>query len=229
VTAIFVTGTGTDVGKTFVTAALVRHARAAGRAVAAFKPVVSGFDPALAAASDPGVLLAALGRAVTIEEIDRISPWRYAAPLSPDLAAAREDRALDFHAVVEFSRQVAAGRGLVLIEGVGGMMVPLDQTHTVLDWMSALRVPVLLVAGSSLGTISYTLTALNVLAQRNLEIAAVVVSESAAPGASLDETVATIVRFADMADVIGLPRLTADASAHPAVARIAALLKAVRL
>jgi len=227
VTAIFVTGTGTDVGKTFVTAALIRHARAAGRAVAAFKPVVSGFDPADAATSDPGVLLAALGRAVTIEEIDRISPWRFAAPLSPDLAAAREGRAIDFHAVVEFSRRAADGRGLVLIEGVGGVMVPLDETHTVLDWMSALRVPILLVAGSYLGTISHTLTALNVLPPRNLDIAAVVVSESATPGAPLAGTVATITRFADLVDVIGLPRLSSDASDHPAVARIAALLEAV--
>jgi dethiobiotin synthetase len=224
VTAIFVTGTGTDVGKTFVTAALISHCRAKGRPVEAFKPVVSGFDSAAADASDPGVLLAALGRAVTVEDIDRIAPWRFRAPLSPDLAAAREGRALDFKAVVEFSRRAAAGRGLVLIEGIGGIMVPLDQTHTVLDWMSALRIPVLLVAGSYLGTISHTLTALHVLAQRNLDIAAVVVSESAAPGAPLEETVATIARFADLVDVIGLPRLTADASGHPAVARLAALL-----
>ena len=70
----------------------------------------------------------------------------------------------------------------MLIEGVGGIMVPLDERHTVLDWMSALRLPVLLVAGSYLGTISHTLTALHVLAQRNLDIAAVVVSESAVPG-----------------------------------------------
>ena len=73
--------------------------------------------------------------------------------------------------------------------------------------MSALRIPVLLVAGSYLGTISHTLTALHVLAQRNLDIAGVVVSESAAPGASLDDTVATIARFAVPIDVIGVPRL----------------------
>src|SRR5262249_4163678 len=129
VTAIFVTGTGTDVGKTFITAALIRHARATGGAVEAFKPVLSGFDPVAAATSDAGVLLAALGQPITNETIDRTSPWRFAAPLSPDLAAAREGRALDFGAVVDFSRRAAAGRGLVLIEGVGGVMVPLDATH----------------------------------------------------------------------------------------------------
>ena len=227
-TAIYVTGTGTDVGKTFLTATLIRHFRASGRAVAAIKPVMSGFDPTAAAASDPGVLCTALGRAPSLEEIGRISPWRFKAPLSPDLAAAREGCTLEFGAVVDFSRRAATGGALVFIEGVGGVMVPLDETHTVLDWMSALRCPVLLVAGSYLGTISHTLTALRVLAQRNLDIVAVAVSESAAPGAPLADTVATITRFADAIEVIGVPRLGADASAHPAIARIAGLLPAAR-
>jgi dethiobiotin synthetase len=222
VTAIFVTGTGTDVGKTFLSAALIRHWRAAGHTVAAFKPVVSGFDPATPETSDPGVLLGALGRPT---EIETISPWRFAAPLSPDLAAAREGRALDFNAIVEFSRRAAASADRVLIEGVGGVMVPLDDRHTVLDWMSALRLPLLLVAGSYLGTISHTLTALRVLAQRNLIIAAIAVSESATPGAPLDETIATIARFADLIDIVGVPRLRSDAHRHPAIARIAALIE----
>jgi dethiobiotin synthetase len=218
VAAVFVTGTGTDVGKTFVTAALVRHQRDAGRPVDAFKPVASGVDPANIANSDAGVLLAALGREPTREEIDRISPWRFAAPLSPDLAAEAEGRSIDFNELVEFSRDAAYGRGTAFIEGVGGIMVPLDATHTVLDWMSALRVPVLLVAGSYLGTISHTLTALHVLAHRNLDIAGVVVSESEAPGASLDDTVATIARFAIPIEVIGLPRM-APGEPPPATVR----------
>jgi dethiobiotin synthetase len=185
--------------------------------------VVSGFDPATAQASDPGVLLAALGRPIT--DIDAMSPWRFAAPLSPDMAAAREGRALDFEAIVEFSRRAAKSADRVLIEGVGGIMVPLDERHTVLDWMSALRLPVLLVAGSYLGTISHTLTALRVLAQRNLTVAAVAVSESVTPGAPLDETVAAIARFADMIEVVGLPRLEGEAPSHPAVARIATLIE----
>ena len=222
-TAIFVTGTGTDVGKTFLSAALIRHWRAAGHAVAAYKPVVSGFDPATAQASDPGVLLAALGRQIT--DIETISPWRFAAPLSPDMAAAREGRTLDFEAIVEFSHRAATSAERVLIEGVGGIMVPLDDRHTVLDWMSTLRLPVLLVVGSYLGTISHTLTALRVLAQRNLTVVAVAVSESTVPGAPLDETVATIARFADLIEVVGVPRLTGEAHSHPTVARIATLIE----
>jgi dethiobiotin synthetase len=225
VSTAFVTATGTDVGKTFVTAALTRHLRGQGRAVEALKPLMSGFEPATAAASDAGVLLGALGRPITMDEIEKISPWRFTAPLAPDLAAAREGRAVDFKALIEFCRRrPAQPRDHLLIEGVGGIMVPLDERRTVLDWMTALRAPVVLVAGSYLGTISHTLTALNVLAQRNLDIAAVVVNESALPGASLDETESEIARFSDSIEVIALPRLTQDAHRHPAVARLAGLL-----
>jgi dethiobiotin synthetase len=224
VSTIFVTGTGTDVGKTFVTAAIIRRLRADGRAVTALKPVMSGFDANASEISDAGVILDALGRPVAAEEIEKISPWRFAAPLSPDLAAAREGRGIDFKALVKFCESTAAAAlDIVLIEGVGGIMVPLDERHTVLDWMTALRAPVLLVTGSYLGTISHTLTALQVLAQRRLDVAAVVVNESPTPGASVDETVGEIARFSDSIDVIGLPRRAADAHTHAAVRQIADL------
>ena len=224
-TAIFVTGTGTDIGKTFVSAGLIRHWRGAGRAVSAIKPVLSGFDAARAGASDAGVLLGALGRSIDDAEIARVSPWRFAAPLSPDMAAAREGLSIDFAALVEFSRKAEQHEGMhqggiLLIEGIGGIMVPLDPKHTVLDWISALRHPLVLVAGSYIGTISHTLTALQVLARRNLDVAAVVVSESVGSAASLGETVAAIAHFADSIDVVGLPRDPADAD----FARIAGLL-----
>jgi len=224
VTAVFVTGTGTDVGKTFITAGLIRQFHRQGSAVSALKPIVTGFDPERAAASDPGVLLAALDRSVNPEELDRVSPWRFAAPLSPDLAARRENRQLDYRALVDFSSNaIAAHRGVLFIEGIGGIMVPLDDRHTVLDWMTMLRVPLLLVAGSYVGTISHTLTALHVLARRNLDVAAIAISESAGSAAALDDTVATIARFADAIEVVGVPRLP-PATEHPAFERLAKLL-----
>jgi dethiobiotin synthetase len=204
-TAIFITGTGTDVGKTFVAASLIRNFRQMGRLVDAIKPVVSGFDPAQATASDPGVLLHALGLPVTAAEIDRIAPWRFSAALSPDMAAAREGRAIDVDAVITFCQTaIEQRRDMLLIEGAGGVMVPLDGERTVLDVMMALRLPLILVAGSYLGTISHTLTALDALYQRNLKILAVIVSETPGSAVTLDDTVAAISRYAD--PVIGLPR-----------------------
>ena len=224
-TTAFITATGTDIGKTFVTVGLVRHIRAAGRTVDAIKPVVSGFDSDAWQESDPARLLAALGRQITLEEAGRVSPWRFAAPLSPHMAARREGGAIEFQEVVEFCRRsMAARRGVLLIEGIGGIMVPLDDRRTVLDWMSVLRIPIILVAGTYVGTMSHTLTSLEVLVRRNLNVAAVVISESEASAAPLDDTVATLQRFAASIDVVGIPRLAPGTTEHPAFARIAGLI-----
>jgi dethiobiotin synthetase len=225
VAAYFVTSTGTDIGKTFVTAGLIRYLRESNQPVSALKPVVSGYDSSVVETSDPAVLLSALGRQITADEVDRIAPWRFRAPLSPDLAAAREGRSVDFDKLISFSRSaIEAATGPLFIEGVGGIMVPLDARRTVLDWMAALKIPVLLVVGGYLGTISHTLTALDVLAQRKLTIAAIVVSESVRDTVELEDTVESITRFAGAVGVVGLPRLPAGITHHPAIARIAALL-----
>ena len=224
-TAAFVTATGTDIGKTFVTTGLIRHLRGAGRAVDAIKPVVSGFDPTDWRDSDPAALLAVLGRPIALDEAERISPWRFAAPLSPHMAARHEGRSIAFQEVVDFCRRtVAARRGVLLIEGIGGIMVPLDDHRTVLDWMSVLRIPIVLVAGSYVGTMSHTLTSLEVLSRRNLNVVAVVISESEGSAASLEDTIATVQRFADSIDVVGIPRIPPGTMEHPAFARIAGLL-----
>lgn len=223
--AYFVTSTGTDIGKTFVTAALIRYMRESNQPVTALKPIVSGYDSSVVETSDPAVLLAALGRQTSAEEVESIAPWRFRAPLAPDLAAAREGRSIDFDKVVEFSRAAVKGaKGPLFIEGVGGIMVPLNGRRTVLDWMTALDIPLLLVVGGYLGTISHTLTALDVLAQRKLTIAAIVVSESEREAVALADTVASIERFSNGVEVVGLPRLPAGISHHPAIARIADLL-----
>jgi len=194
--AYFVTGTGTDIGKTFVAAGLVRHLHAAGEPVWALKPVVSGFDDANAPASDPAVLLRAMGHSVSPDCIARISHWRLAAPLSPDMAGARESKQIDFDALVTFCQaEISARRGTLIIEGVGGVMVPLDARHTVLDWIAALGIPAILVAGSYLGTLSHTLTAAGALKHAGVKIAALVVDESADSAVPLDETVASLGRF----------------------------------
>ena len=220
--AIFVTAAGTDIGKTFVSCGLIRALQARGRKVAALKPIVSGFAPAAAEGSDSGLLLAALGRPVTIETIAQVSPWRFAAALSPDMAAAREGRTIDLAALVGFCRDAIATRdGALLIEGVGGVMTPLDARHTVLDWMAALDIPIVLVAGSYLGAISHTLTALEVVRRRGLAVACLVISESRGSPVPLDETRDTVARFASAVEVVALPRLADPAVDHPAFDRIA--------
>lgn len=224
-TALFITGTGTDIGKTFVTAGLIRHWRGLGLSVHALKPVVSGYDPNDMAESDPGVLLSSLGRPLDSEQVHRISPFRFAAPLSPNMAAEREGRTLDYAGVLDFcQRSVTAHRGLLLIEGVGGAMVPLDDHHTVLDWMIALSVPLIVVTGSYLGSISHTLTCVEVLHQRGLSITALVVNESADSTVSMEDTANTLNRFVPDVPTVTIPRMAADAPDHSAFARLSALI-----
>lgn len=190
-TGYFVTATGTDIGKTYVTAGLVKALSAK-----AIKPIVSGFD----GGGDAAALLEAMGEAPTLENIARMSAWRFAAPLSPDMAAARENRFIDFAELVTFTRQ-SVKDGLVFVEGVGGVMVPLTATHTTLDWMAEVKLPLILVTGSYLGTLSHTLTAVDTVSRRGLKIALVVVNESAESPVSLAETRDVIVRHTGLACV----------------------------
>ncbi len=201
----FVTATGTDIGKTVLTAALCRALRAQGVPVRALKPVISGYAPDEMADSDSGRILASLDIDLTDETIAAITPWRFKAPLSPDMAAAREDRVIDFDALVKFCAK-SEDEDILLIEGVGGAMVPLTDRETVLDWIVALRAPALVVAGSYLGTISHTLTTVAAMRARGAEVAAVIVSESAESPVPLAETAVVLRRFLEAVPVFTMPR-----------------------
>lgn len=204
--AVFITGTGTGVGKTFVTAGLIRQLRERKQPVNALKPLVSGFDPKTPLGSDPAILLEALGRKIEPEELETISPWRFRAPLSPDMAARAEGRAIGFRDIIDFcSAAIAANSGTLLIEGIGGIMVPLNQRHTVLDLMVALRLPAILVAGSYLGTLSHTLCAQDVISRHALELRAIVVSETEKSPVPLEATLATLANFTK-SPLLGLVR-----------------------
>lgn len=200
----FVAGTGTDLGKTHIACALLRAAQARGLSVDAFKPVVSGFDPDAPETSDPARLATAMGRP---EGWAEISPRRYRAPLAPNLAARLEGQTLAMVDLVADCRTWLEGRDvdLALIEGAGGVMSPITDDATNLDLMTALTLPVLLVAGSYLGTASHLLTALEVLRARGLTTAAIVVSESLdAP--DLDQTVEMLRIFERKTPIVVAPR-----------------------
>lgn len=188
----FITSTGTGVGKTFVTASLAWQGRMAGRPVAAFKPVISGYGDE---DSDTSALLQAQGLPSDNATLERISPYRFAAPLSPHLAAAREGRRLDFNALLNTSRAMEQPGGITLIEGVGGIMVPLNETHTTLDWMRSLGWPVVLVVGSYLGTLSHTLSAVATLQHAGVPIHAIIVSASAEAPEALHDTAESLRLF----------------------------------
>ncbi len=222
----FITATGTDIGKTWLTAGLLAACRAQGRPARALKPIMSGYDPARHADSDiakinpptPSPALAG-GETVcaTANEcsVESISPWRFAAPLSPDRAAAKEGKAIDFAALVGWCRgEVETNDGLLLIEGVGGVMVPLTARHTVRDWIAALEIPALLVCGTYLGALSHTLTALVALRAVGVVPAMLIVNESAGSTVSLEDTLASLTPHVGDIPVVVVRREDADGVAR---------------
>jgi dethiobiotin synthetase len=180
---IFVAGAHTEIGKTHVATMLLRAARASGLVTDVLKPVVSDFDPVNWADSDPGRLLAAAGMPLTAGALDRISPWRFCAPLAPPAAARLEGRPLPFSDVAEFvvGRLAESPADLMVVEGVGGLMSPIADGATSLDLMRVAGGQSVLVVGSYLGAISHGLTALEVLRADNRAPVAVVASQRGAP------------------------------------------------
>jgi dethiobiotin synthetase len=202
VSAVFITATGTDIGKTHIACALIRALRAKGRAVEAFKPVLSGYDAF--AGSDAARLLDALGKSEA--DLDRMSPLRFTAPLAPPSAARAEGATLDLaDLAVRCRERAAAANGLLLIEGAGGVMSPIAESATNLDLLCELQAPAIVVSGSYLGAISHVLTALETLWARGVPIAAVAVSESedAPPLTEITDALAT---FAPYIPVVVAPR-----------------------
>lgn len=204
--AFFVTSSGTDIGKTWVMRCLISGLRARGLRVCALKPLISGWDETAPHNSDTGQILDALGTPLMPDAIDAVSPWRFAAPLSPDMAAAREGKTVDVRALNEFCRPDSRDADVLLVEGVGGVMVPLDGTHTVLDWIDALDMPAILVVGSYLGTISHTLTAHAALRGRDIRVPLVVINDTGDAPVPLTETRAALQRFMPETSILTLPR-----------------------
>lgn len=199
----FITATGTEIGKTFVTTTLCKQLIEDGKKVVALKPVISGYV-AGDMKSDSAFILQACGQKVTEENIAKISPWRFAAPLSPNMAAQREGNNISFGELINFCReQEKSDADILLVEGVGGVCVPLNDKYTVLDWIAELKDwKVILVAGSYLGSISHTLTAVHTLAARNIGLHAVVITESENSTVPLEETVETLKNFLDKSVII---------------------------
>lgn len=202
----FITASGTGIGKTLVSASLAYQLRQAGISVSALKPVISGYQYD-DANNDVALLLESQRLAVNIPNVEAIAPWRFAEPLSPSVAAQREGSEIDMAELVAFCT-LARVSDITLIEGAGGVMAPLTDTHTMRDWIAALHSPAILVVGTYLGALSHGLSAAEALHARGIPIQAVVVSESEHPAMSVEETARPLRSLVPYARyVVPLPRV----------------------
>jgi dethiobiotin synthetase len=203
---LFVTGTDTGVGKTVVAGAIAAALRAVGTRVATFKPVVTGLDEA----PEPGwprdheLLAAAAGT-----RPEAVTPHTFGPPVSPHLAAELGGVELDVDVMVTAASAAAAeaGADVLVVEGVGGLLVPLTREGTVRDLAVALRFPLVVAARPSLGTINHSLLTLEAARAASLNVAAVVMTPwPESPSIMETSNRATVARLGDV-EVATLPRL----------------------
>ena len=170
--------TGTEIGKTFVSCALLRRAQAHGRSVAAVKPVMSGFSADALAESDAGQLAAACGETLRRESLARYCLFSFEEALAPNVAARRAGVEVRFDDLVDFSRKgLDVGADFALVEGAGGVLSPLTDTHLNVDLAIALKLPVVMVTANYLGSVTHTLTALEACRSRGVAVASLAVSQ----------------------------------------------------
>ncbi len=175
---LFVVGTDTDVGKTYLTARIARQLLEAGVSVGAYKPVCSGCEVGEDGSprwADVEVLAEALGHTFPRE---RICPQTFRAALAPPVAARLEGRRVDQELAIEGVNWWRDHVDCLLIEGVGGLLCPLTESWTVCNLAERWGFPLLIVARLGLGTINHTLLTVEVAKRRGLEIAGIVLNES---------------------------------------------------
>lgn len=182
---LFITGTDTEVGKTYVAALLAAELAAAGCRVGVYKPAASGCTVASGdGSSPPGTLVSGDAAAVWEAagrpgELDRVCPQRFAAPLAPHLAARAEGKPFDARLLRTGLDYWTARSDFVLVEGAGGLLCPLGDREMMADLAADLGFPLLIVARNALGTINHTLLTIEAADRRGLTIAGVLLNNPA--------------------------------------------------
>jgi dethiobiotin synthetase len=210
---IFVTGTGTEIGKTVVAAVMARTAHASGARVAVFKPAVSGLDEyplrpevwEFAPELPDHVLLRLASRSAQGD--DQIAPYRYGPAVSPHLAAELAGERIDPDRLRGSALAATQDADVLVCEGVGGFLVPLAAGYLVRDLARDLGMPVMIVASPGLGTINHTLLTIEAVRGAGLEIASVLLNPWPAEPSSLELSNLETIRRLGAVAVETLPRL----------------------
>jgi dethiobiotin synthetase len=171
VRGVFVTGTGTEVGKTVVAATIARTHAGRGERVGVFKPAVSGLEDG--GKPDHSLLRRAAGSELSDDEV---APYRYDPPVSPHLGAELAGETIDPARLRAAARRAAAGSQTFVVEGVGGFLVPLTLGYLVRDFARDLALPVVIAGPPGLGAINHTLLTVEAVRSVGLEVLAVVLT-----------------------------------------------------
>ena len=203
----FITGTDTGVGKTALSALLLAELRRRGIHAAPFKAAQTGctrkgvspeaFDLDDLSAPDLEYSLSMAGMTASAQVMAQMSPYRFEPACSPHLAAEQTGTEIDMSRIISAATALAADYELLLVEGAGGVLVPLTRRSLMIDLMQKLNLPVLLAARPGLGSINHTLLSIRALKEAQLKIAGVIFIASAPgnPGLIEKDNAATIAHF----------------------------------
>ncbi len=168
---IFITGTDTGVGKTHITAALLTELRRRGISAAAFKPIACGKG----GRHDAEIYAAIMNHE---QPLDIINPIYLRHPLAPSVAAKIERKSIDLRKILHTYRQLAASYDVVLVEGAGGLLVPIREDYFVADLAKSLKLPLVIVARLGLGTINHTLLTVRQAKSQGLKVKGLVLNDT---------------------------------------------------
>ncbi len=174
---LFVTGTDTGIGKTFVSAMIAREVSHSIERVGVFKPACSGAEVAPDGSLFWPDLDALRASTQSNASLDEVCSYRLREPLAPPVAASREGVAIEFEVMLSAARRQRERHDFVVVEGVGGWLCPLTDRHLIADFAAALGLPVVIVARRGLGTINHTLLTIESIQRRGLRIAGVILND----------------------------------------------------
>lgn len=174
---VFVTGTDTAVGKTLVTAALALSLKKSGLTVGVMKPIETGVSKSTVARSDAARLQAIIE---SDDALAAISPYRFELPVAPLAAAQAEHSAIKLDVIAKLYRLLSHHSAYLLVEGVGGVHVPITQRDNVMDLIRRLRLPVVVVGRAGLGGINHALLTIEALRRRKIPIVALILNRTQA-------------------------------------------------
>jgi len=172
---LFITGTDTGVGKTMVAGAIAQQLAERGRQVGVFKPIATGCRMTREGlvSTDAEFLAHCVDSPFSL---DQINPIRYQEPLAPMVAVEQTGRQIDWETLELAYNNIVDCSEVVIVEGIGGLMVPITRDYLVLDMMADMNLPVVIVARSQLGTINHTMLTIHACRQRKLQIAGIVIN-----------------------------------------------------
>ncbi|WP_028113223.1 dethiobiotin synthase [Ferrimonas kyonanensis] len=190
---LFVTGTDTDIGKTLAARALLQAGHQRGLATAGYKPLAAGCEPGEQGLENGDALALQAASSLTLT-YDQVNPYALPEPLSPHLAARHQGIAIDTDRLTRGLTELGQMADMVVVEGAGGWMVPVDDTVTLNHWVAEQQLPVVLVVGIKLGCLNHALLSQRVIEADGLKLVGWIANHVDADSACQQENIDYLCR-----------------------------------